>query len=68
MDYLKEDPLAPARGIFIGCILSSLMWVGMILMFLWVLGNQPYERIAPCDTDIDCMQKNPHVEFSLESN
>jgi hypothetical protein len=24
--------------------------------------------IVPCDTDSDCMQKNPHIEFSLISH
>lgn len=60
------DPLAPARGILVGIVFGVAMWSAAIGLFMYVMGNQPYENIVPCDTDIDCMEKNPNIEFSLE--
>lgn len=40
----------------------------MIYSVMHVAGSQPYENIVPCTTDMDCMEKNPHIEFSLESD
>lgn len=43
----------------------AIIAICMFITFAITRGHQP---MVPCDTDMDCMIKNPHVSFSLEGN
>ena len=49
-------------------LLAMTMVCAAVYLTMATIGNQPYQNIVPCDTDTDCMEKNPHIEFSLEGD